>query len=159
MKQSEIRKEIVVRSNTLDALTEESPDKAGGGTTSSMESPSPTKKSAKKVVNYQDPPLVINITYTQYELIHEVAAAVNMRTSIDEDEDWDVWFIDGPTIPALLVKMKSYQRTNHFPGMYALARKNLLAKNLISMQKYFPNAYTFFPKSWNLPADIKSFKE
>jgi tubulin polyglutamylase TTLL6/13 len=64
-----------------------------------------------------------------------------MRTSIDEEEDWDLWFIDGPTIPALLGKMKSYQRTNHFPGMYALARKNLLAKNLQAMQKYFPKEF------------------
>lgn len=52
--------------------------------------------------------MVINITYTQYELIHEVAQALNLRTSVDEDEDWDIWFIDGPTIPALLVKMNSY---------------------------------------------------
>lgn len=101
----------------------------------------------------------MNITYTQYELIHEVAATLDMRTSVDEDEDWDLWFIDGPTIPALLVKMKSYQRTNHFPGMYALARKNLLAKNLSAMQKYFPKDYNFFPKTWLLPGDLKSFKE
>jgi hypothetical protein len=37
--------------------------------------------------------------------------------------------------------MKSYQRTNHFPAMYAMARKNLLAKNLLAMQKYFPKDY------------------
>ena len=43
--------------------------------------------------------------------------------------------------------------------MYALARKNLLAKNLISMQKYFPQEFNFFPKTWLLPQDIKSFKE
>ena len=43
--------------------------------------------------------------------------------------------------------------------MYALARKNLLAKNLISMQKYFPQDYNFFPKTWLIPQDIKSFKE
>ena len=82
-----------------------------------------------------------------------------MRTSLDDEEDWDVWFIDGPIIPALLTKMKPYQRTNHFPGMYALARKNLLAKNLLSMQKYFPKEFQFFPKTWMLPADIKNFKE
>ena len=43
--------------------------------------------------------------------------------------------------------------------MYALARKNLLAKNLISMQKYFPHEFNFFPKTWLIPQDIKSFKE
>jgi hypothetical protein len=56
-----------------------------------------------------------------------------LRTSTDEDEDWDIWFIDGPIIPALLTKMKPYQRTNHFPGIYSMARKNLLAKNLLAM--------------------------
>lgn len=43
--------------------------------------------------------------------------------------------------------------------MYALARKNLLAKNLIAMQKYFPQEFNFFPKTWLIPQDIKSFKE
>ena len=80
-----------------------------------------------------------------------MAQTLNLRTSVDEEEDWDIWFIDGPTIPALLAKMKSYQRTNHFPGMYALARKNLLAKNLIAMQKYFPKDFSFFPRTWLLP--------
>jgi tubulin polyglutamylase TTLL6/13 len=43
--------------------------------------------------------------------------------------------------------------------MYALARKNLLAKNLLAIQKHFPDDYQFFPKTWVLPADIKSFRE
>lgn len=125
---------------------------------------SPTSPSKKSKVhpnrqNPNDPQLVINITYTQYEIMHEVAEACNLRTSVDEDEDWDIWWIDGPTIPALLAKMNPYQRTNHFPGMYALARKNLLAKNLIAMQKYFPKEYGFFPKTFLLPADLKAFKE
>ena len=101
LKQSEIRGAV---RESLDALTEESPVK-----TDVTESPSPVKKNfIKKANHYNDPPLVLNITYTQYEIIHEVATALNLRTSIDEDEDWDIWFIDGPTIPALLVKMKSY---------------------------------------------------
>jgi tubulin polyglutamylase TTLL6/13 len=43
--------------------------------------------------------------------------------------------------------------------MNAMARKNLLAKNLLAMQKYFPHDFEFFPATWVLPADIKSFKE
>lgn len=42
--------------------------------------------------------------------------------------------------------------------MYALARKNLLAKNLMSMKKVFPEHYNFFPKTWLLPGDSKDFK-
>lgn len=43
--------------------------------------------------------------------------------------------------------------------MYVIARKNLLARNLLAMQKYFPDDFSFFPKTWLLPADLKSFKE
>jgi hypothetical protein len=66
--------------------------------------PSPTKRRN----NLNDPQLTINILYTQYEIIHEVAAECNFRTSVEDDEDWDIWFIDGPTLPSLLQKMKSY---------------------------------------------------
>lgn len=152
---------------TLDALSEESVEKSDAGPVSipiqeSVEPPSAvsTKKKTIKLKDpSNDPPLVININYTQYELIHDVAETLGMRTSVDDDEDWDIWFIDGPTMPQLLSKMQPYQRTNHFPGIYALARKNLLAKNLIAMEKYFPKDYAFFPKTWLLPTDIKSFKE
>ena len=27
------------------------------------------------------------------------------------------------------------------------------------MEKYFPKDYAFYPKTWLLPADIKTFKE
>lgn len=103
--------------------------------------------------------LTINILYTQYEIIHEVAAECSLRTSIEDDEDWDIWFIDGPVIPSLMMKMKPYQRSNHFPGMYAMARKNLLAKNLLAMQKYFPTEFQFFPSTWLLPGDCKAFRD
>jgi hypothetical protein len=55
-----------------------------------------------------DPPMVINISYSRYEVIEEVAEGCNMRTSVDEEADWDIWFIDGPIIPSLLIKMKNY---------------------------------------------------
>mmetsp|Transcript_8661 Transcript_8661/g.13441 ORF Transcript_8661/g.13441 Transcript_8661/m.13441 type:complete len:96 (+) Transcript_8661:1035-1322(+) len=55
--------------------------------------------------------------------------------------------------------MKSYQRTNHLPAVFVLARKNLLARNLNLMQKSMPDHYDFFPQTWVLPADAKAFKD
>lgn len=52
--------------------------------------------------------LVLNILYTQYDIIHEVANQLQFRTSVEDDDDWDIWFIDGPVIPSLLMKMKPY---------------------------------------------------
>jgi tubulin polyglutamylase TTLL6/13 len=43
--------------------------------------------------------------------------------------------------------------------MYVLARKNLLAKNLLGMRARYPNEYSFFPQTWMLPSDLKAFKE
>lgn len=43
--------------------------------------------------------------------------------------------------------------------MYALARKNYLARNISLMQKAFPKDYNFIPKTWNLPADYLTFRK
>lgn len=40
-----------------------------------------------------------------------------------------------------------------------MARKNLLAKNLLAMQGYFERDYQFFPKTWLLPGDHKKFRD
>jgi hypothetical protein len=99
----------------------------------------------------KDSPLVINAMYTQYEVLKDVGDEINFALSYDEEEDWDIYWIDGPVAPTFLLKMQMYQRTNHFPGMYALARKNLLAKNLMSMKKVCSSDFNFFPKTWLLP--------
>ena len=95
--------------------------------------------------------MVINALYTQYEVLKDVADEMNFLLSYDDEEDYDVYWIDGPIAPTFLLKMQSYQRTNHFPGMHALARKNLLAKNLMAMKKVCPSDFNFFPKTWLLP--------
>ena len=103
--------------------------------------------------------LVINNAFTQYEVLEDAARETNFKLSNDpEDEDWDIWWIDGLIFPTLLHKMKWYQRTNHLPAVFYLARKNLLAKNLLAMQKLIPEQYNFFPQTWILPNDAPAFK-
>ena len=53
--------------------------------------------------------------------------------------------------------MHPYQRTNHFPGIYNLAKKNMLGRHLMRLQSVFPNDYNFFPPTYVLPADFKEF--
>ena len=92
-------------------------------------------------------------------MLKDAAKETNFALSNDEEQDWDVWWIDGPILPTLIHKMKWYQRTNHLPAVQYLARKNLLARNLNMMQKAMPEYYDFFPQTWILPSDSKSFKE
>jgi tubulin polyglutamylase TTLL6/13 len=42
--------------------------------------------------------------------------------------------------------------------MYALARKNHLARNLNRMQKAFPEDYMFYPKTYLLPSEYPDFR-
>ena len=49
-----------------------------------------------------------------------------------EDKNWDVWWTDSAVQPEHLAKMNPYQKINHFPGMFALSRKNHLARNFLT---------------------------
>ena len=109
----------------------------------------------KKKIKYKTKKLVMNVAQTKYHVVRYVARKLyNMRLSTysnnnhdytDEKHEWDIMWTDNGATVERLHKMKPYQRINHFPGMYALARKDHLARNLNKMQKRFPLDYNFFP--------------
>ncbi|GMT32922.1 hypothetical protein PFISCL1PPCAC_24219, partial [Pristionchus fissidentatus] len=49
-------------------------------------------------------------------------------------------------------------RVNKFPGMTELAKKISLTHSITSMQRIFPHEYSFYPKSWFLPAHLDQFR-
>jgi tubulin polyglutamylase TTLL6/13 len=53
----------------------------------------------------------------------------------NENKDWDIMWFDFQVQPKFLKHMKYYQRTNHFPGTYYMARKNYLGRNLMRLRK------------------------
>ncbi len=98
--------------------------------------------------------------FTQYEVVKEVSKCVyNYHLTKDETKDWDIAWFDGAISIKLLQKMWPNQRTNHFPGMYNLARKNCLGRHLMRMRKWFPEDYDFFPMTYMIPTDYKEFKQ
>jgi len=106
--------------------------------------------------------LLVNVSDTQYPVVRWVAKKhFHWRLSSDpEDSEFDLWWTDGAVQPEKLARMKPYQKINHFPGMYGLARKNYLARNLNKLRKMFPQDYDFYPQTWVLPAehgDLKTF--
>ncbi|CAH8594886.1 unnamed protein product [Schistosoma guineensis] len=56
-----------------------------------------------------------------------------------------------------IMKLKPYQRANHFPGMIEICRKDLLTKNFSRMQKAEPDEYNFMPNTWVLPQEFGYF--
>jgi len=67
--------------------------------------------------------------------------------------DFDIYWTDLGIYSDRLFRMKPYQRINHFPGMFQLARKNNLGRNLMRMKKYYAKEYNFFPKTYLLPIE------
>lgn len=76
----------------------------------------------------------------------------------DINDNWDLKWTDSAVSPDQLLKMKPFQKINHFPGMYAISRKNYLAINLNKLKKHFNLDFRFFPKTWVAPIDTFDLK-
>jgi tubulin polyglutamylase TTLL6/13 len=96
---------------------------------------------AKRLFNFK-------CTFKQQDVENMDSYAIDVA---NEKDDWDLYWTDGGVLPERISKMKPYQKVNHFPGMFQLARKNHLARNLTKMLKEFPEDYKFFPKTFLLP--------
>jgi hypothetical protein len=111
---------------------------------------------------------VINVHCTEYDVIPRVARKYMSYKlkQFEEDHDggvvhgernhklkteWDISWHDLGVTADFLTKMEPYQKVNQFPGMYVITRKNYLARNLMKMQKAFPDEYRFFPRTWIMP--------
>lgn len=56
--------------------------------------------------------------------------------------------------------IKEYQKLNHFPGSFQIGRKDRLWRNLSKMQARFgKREFSFFPRSFVLPQDIKLLRK
>jgi tubulin polyglutamylase TTLL6/13 len=102
--------------------------------------------------------LILNVAHTQYPVVKEVGKLFNFKITRNDDADWDLVWLDGALPPEKMLRMKSHQKANHYPGMYALSRKNHLGRNLMKMMKHFPHEYRFFPRTWLLPYEMVDFK-
>lgn len=80
------------------------------------------------------------------------------KLTTDPEADWDLYWTDAAVQIDQLGRMKPYQKINHFPGMFSLAQKNHLGRNLMRLKKVFPAEYNFFPPTWNLPSDMVDFR-
>ena len=87
--------------------------------------------------------------YTHYEIVKEVGKHIcEFHLSKKSRSDWDVAWFDGPSpgyLIDLIKKMTFNQRTNHYPGINNLSKKNMLGRHLMKMKKLLPNDYDFFP--------------
>lgn len=112
-----------------------------------------TKKSGKK-------PKVSTICFSncRFDVIRRVAKRFGMKEAKLGDP-WNIFWTDVSISVERAKEMKQFQKINHFPGMLEICRKDLLCRNLNRMMKLFPKEYTFFPKTWCLPAEYVDVAE
>uniref|UniRef100_A0A8D8R7R3 Tubulin polyglutamylase TTLL13P n=1 Tax=Cacopsylla melanoneura TaxID=428564 RepID=A0A8D8R7R3_9HEMI len=94
----------------------------------------------------------ICVQLCNYELVNNIATKLGFKI-VDHSCEWDIFWSSPVINQGKLLQLRGFQRTNHFPFIGELCRKNLLAKNLNNMKQLFPEEYNFFPKTWILPED------
>ena len=98
--------------------------------------------------------------YTKYDVVKEAGKNYNdFKLTKKWKSDWDIAWFDGPIGVKILKDMNFNQRINHYPGIYNLARKNMLGRHLKKMKSLLPTHYNFFPKTYMLPLEYKDFRE
>lgn len=90
--------------------------------------------------------------HSRYEVISTVARQLGWRCCREQDTCNVLWTDSIMGVDTCRL-MKRFQKINHFPGMFEICRKDLLARNMNRMLKLFPKDYQIFPKTWHLPAD------
>ena len=104
------------------------------------------------------PKTILYCLNTHYVVVKEVGKVfMEFHLTRKQSSDWDISWHDGPINIHYLKNMHPYQRVNHFPGIYNLARKNMLGWHLMRMYKLLPKDYDFFPTTYALPHDYKDF--
>jgi hypothetical protein len=91
--------------------------------------------------------------------VREVAEACGMTPAAETDFDatFVFWHDLAPPLD-VFSRLQNYQRLNHFPSTEQITRKDGLARNLNRIHKHFPAEYSFYPRSWILPAQASELQ-
>lgn len=107
------------------------------------------------------PPKVIwvNLTNTHYVSVQQCMEEMGYRVTASTTKNMILWCDAAGTIE-VASQLEPWQFYNHFPGIWAIARKVELARNLERMSRLLPNVYTFHPRTFVIPSqfgDMKSY--
>mmetsp|Transcript_4866 Transcript_4866/g.7408 ORF Transcript_4866/g.7408 Transcript_4866/m.7408 type:complete len:1136 (-) Transcript_4866:239-3646(-) len=96
----------------------------------------------------------------RYDVILNKIESMGWKAIEDERKEsrCNMFWIDSATIHERFRTILPWQVINHFPGMPNIARKNRMGQNLNRMLKMFPREYTYYPRTWVLPAELSDFR-
>ncbi|CAG9570162.1 tubulin-tyrsoine ligase-like protein [Leishmania major strain Friedlin] len=105
----------------------------------------------------RQPRKVVNVCLTKYPLIRKIAEEMGfeMETTEDELNEYKFNLCWSDTVLSLmrLVRLRNWQRTNHFPSMYLLCRKGHLSTTLGKMRRKLPSHFAYYPRTWSMRSE------
>ena len=96
----------------------------------------------------------------RYDVIKMVAKEYGYKLQDDEKNESksNMFWVDIATIQDRFMRISPWQTVNHFPGMPNIARKQRMGQNLNKMHRVYPREYSFYPRTWILPAEMSEFR-
>ena len=111
----------------------------------------------------------VNLTNCKYRSVEKCVRDLGWQVvdeASDGDEmdgfgtmDWNLYWTDTSVASSRVMRLKKFQKINHFPGMSSISNKAHLARNLRRLAQVFPSEFCFFPRTWVLPAEMSAFKK
>eukprot|EP00756_Hemistasia_phaeocysticola_P009575 Hpha_TRINITY_DN14918_c4_g2::TRINITY_DN14918_c4_g2_i1::g.142982::m.142982/K16582/TTLL6_13; tubulin polyglutamylase TTLL6/13 len=105
-------------------------------------------------------PVVVNLSCCKYPLLREVASQQGWVEDSEETTGrFNLWWTDTSVSYQRVMRLRNWQRINHFPCMHLICRKNALSGTLGRIRKYrrergIPkDASNFFPRTWSLKSE------
>ena len=102
--------------------------------------------------------IVVSLVSCKYDVVAQAARGLGWRCSVDDGEEFNLLWNDSYVPFDTIAGLNKYQKTNHFPGMSELAKKNLLAKNMNRIAKALPGEFGFVPSTFILPGESEALK-
>jgi len=107
------------------------------------------KKKAEKIK------ITANLSCCQYPIVRRCVRRQGWGISTKPNAtNWDFFWSDTDAVYRKDFRFSAIQKTNHFPGMADICRKDFLAFNLNAMRKKHPAEFDFYPNTFILPGEI-----
>lgn len=123
-----------------------------------MEEAAADSTKGKKGKKQRAPRVVwVNLNNTSYLSVRQCVEDLGYRITESSTKNLLFWCDSGGTLD-FASSLEAWQFYNHFPGMWSIARKVELARNIDRMSRILPDVYNFHPKTFLLPSQFSDMR-
>lgn len=118
---------------------------------------SPSLKKTKKSKKRSPTAVTVNLDNTNYESVRQCCVDLGYKIISSDRKNLLFWCDSGGTLE-FASNLETHQFYNHFPGMYSIAHKVDLSRNILRLSRVMPDIYHFHPRTFLLPHQYQELK-